>query len=92
MQEEQYYFDRLTTTMDNINDEPHITPEYLYNALWADIDQLRNDQNREVLLANWKYRDDFLGAEEQHQNGQKTCPLLTWAQSFTMFFYLCIYH
>jgi hypothetical protein len=90
--EEQYYFDRLTTTIDNINDEQHITPEYLYNALWADIDQLRHDQNREALLENWKYKTEFYIAEENHKNEQKTCPSVTWAQSFTMFFYLCIYH
>lgn len=86
------YLATLTDIIDNINDEPHITPEFLHTKMWHYLNQLRNDPQRETLIEDWKYKSDFQSTEEYHQYEQKTCPQLKWEQSYTMFFYLCIYH
>ena len=89
---EMDYLEHLTAIIDNINDEPHITPEYVHEQLWQGINQLRHDPEREARLADWKYSTDFCIAEEQHIDEKKACASVNWEQSFTMFFYLCIYH
>ena len=87
-----HYLTTLTALIDNINDEPRITAEFLHTTLWSLMHQLRTDPKREALLLEWKYKTDFLSTEEYHQNEQQTCPQLKWEQSYVMFFYLCIYH
>ena len=90
--EPEHYLITLTNIIDNINDEPHITPEFLRMKLWPGLNQLRNDPQREDLIMDWKYKSDFLSAEDFHQNEQRIFDQLKMEQSYAMFFYICIYH
>ena len=87
-----HYLKTLTELIDNINDEPRISPEVLHMILWSHINQLRTDPQREALLLEWKYKDDFLSTEHFHQNEQQMYRQIKWEQSYVMFFYLSIYH
>jgi hypothetical protein len=84
----------LTTLIDNYNYNHHaiITPESIHSTLWEPLNNLRIDSNRESLLENWKYKTEFTAVENSHVNGNKEFALHNWEISFTLAFWMCIYH
>jgi hypothetical protein len=81
----------LTMVIDNINDENNITDEFLHEKIWDSMNMLRNDPNKDELISEWKYREDFICTENRHLNGEKFF-LTHWEKSYVMYFYMCIYH
>lgn len=67
-------------------------PEDCHAALWQDIDNLRNNNNKAELLENWKYKHEFMTVEQSHQNGRKDFNLCTWEQSFVVAILFHIFH
>jgi hypothetical protein len=68
------------------------TGEDVKANLWRDLDNLRNNNNRNNLLSEWKYKNAFETAERWHENGRKTFELMTWESSFATAILFAIYH
>ena len=85
---------RLTNDIDSYSYEfkDKITPGELHVKLWTSLDRLRNDPNKNNLIENWKYKNEFITTEVSHANGLQTCDLLTWEQSFVLNIWISIYH
>ena len=85
---------QLTNDIDsyNYNTKDKITPGELHVKLWPCLDRLRNDPNKNNLLETWKYKNEFLATESSHANSVQTCGLVSWAQSFALYFWLSIHH
>jgi hypothetical protein len=60
--------------------------------LWRDLDNLRNNNNRNNLISNWKYKNEFECIEEWHLNGRKAFDKMSWENSFAVAMLFTIYH
>ena len=60
--------------------------------LWHDLDNLRNNNNRNNLLSNWKYKTQFEFTEICHANGYRSFYNLSPAHSFALTMLCAIYH
>ena len=88
------YLQELTIIIDSCNHTDGFieTADNIYNNLWRGLNIIRNSSFRKKLLHNWKYAEDIKHTERWHENGDKLCNLLNWEQSFTVVFWMCIYH
>lgn len=60
--------------------------------LWNDLDNLRNNNNRNNLLENWKYKTAFEFTEHCHSNGYKSFYNMSWEDSFALAILFAVYH
>ena len=87
--------DILTDVIDTYNyeHEDMITPESLHAKLWPGLNQLREAQNKETLIENWKYKKDLQLVEESHINYTNNhINVADWQQRYVVAFWLSIYH
>ena len=68
------------------------TPEDVKANLWHDLDNLRNNNNKNNLISDWKYKDAFESTERCHENGRKTFNLMDWQSSFAVGVLFMVYH
>lgn len=74
------------------NDELMQTTENIHQQLWSGLNCIINNPNKNLLIHNWKYKTEFNHTISQHANGNKQFKLLNWEASFTLYFWMCIYH
>jgi len=43
-------------------------------------------------VTSWRFHCEFHCTVKQHTNGQKAFDLMSWEQSFAVYFWMCIYH
>lgn len=60
--------------------------------LWRDLDNLRNNRNKNNLISDWKYKNEFDCIEQWHQNGKKAFHKMSWENSFAVAMLFAIYH
>ena len=68
------------------------TAEDVKVNLWPDLDNLRNYNNRNNLISDWRYKDLFEFADNAHANGRKIFGLMTWEASYAVALLMAIYH
>jgi hypothetical protein len=68
------------------------TPEDVKTNLWQDLDNIRNNNNLNNLLIDWKYKDAFETTLQWHENGRKIFNLMDWESSFAVGMLFAIYH
>jgi hypothetical protein len=86
--------DSLTALIDNYNYNNHeiITHDSIYETLWQPLNQLLHDPNKEALIEGWKYKTELISVENCHSNGHFEFTQLSWEKSFTLSFWMSIYH
>ena len=68
------------------------TAEDVRANLWHDLDNLRNCNNKNNVISDWKYKDAIETTEQWHLNGNKTFNLMSWESSFAVGVLFAIYH
>jgi hypothetical protein len=90
----KYYLQEFTVLVDTANSTDGFieTTDGIYARLDPFLNFLREKGNKELLIKNWKYKEDFQFTERKHLNGDKAFQLLNWENSFAVCFWMCIYH
>lgn len=84
---------RLTEKIDNYGGEnAQWIGTHIHENLWADLDILRNNKDKENLMADWKYKDAFESTVHSHLNNAKIFELMSWEQSFAVSILFMHYH
>ena len=91
-QENMDTINRLTDLLDNYGGTDWGTSDDVYNTLWQDINDLRQNNNKEVILSEWKYKTDYEFAENSHTDEQQLFKNLEWEHSFALSILYAIYH
>ena len=88
------HLEDLTIIIDSCNDTDGFieTTDNIHDSLWAGLYFIKNVFYKKALIKNWKYKEIFISTEEVHKNGKKNFNLLSWECSFSVFFWMCIYH
>ena len=88
------HLEDLTIIIDFSNDTAGFieTTDNIHDSLWSGLYFIKNVFYKKALIQNWKYKDIFISTEEEHKNGEKTFNLLSWEHSFSVYFWMCIYH
>ncbi len=89
---EQPYFEHLNDVFSNICTLDGITIEILHSLLWSDLNSLRNDPNKDKLISEWNFKDDFINTENSHADGKQPFDKVTWEQSYVYLFFMSHYH
>ena len=83
---------RLTEKLNNYGGAEWGTDDDVYNTIWADINDLRQNNNKEALTSEWKYKTDLEVVENSHNDGNKIFENYTWEHSFAVSLLFSIYH
>jgi len=92
------YLQEFTIIIDNCNhndsdnDEFIETTDNIYDNLWGGLYFIKNTFYKNMLIKDWKYKEIFTHTETAHKNEHKMFRLLNWEQSFSVYFWMCIYH
>lgn len=70
----------------------HETTDGVHAELGEDLQKLRLHPRQKLLLKNWVYRTEFQYSVKEHTNGGKSFELLSGESSFSLNFWMCIYH
>jgi hypothetical protein len=86
--------DELTIIIETCNSTDGITEtsDNIHERLWGGLYFITNVFYKKALIKNWKYKDTFIYTEEVHKNGEKNFKLMSWEHSFSVYFWMCIYH
>jgi hypothetical protein len=60
--------------------------------LWNDLDNILNHSNKNNIISNWKYKNEFECAENWHMNGKQLFKLMSWENSFALAILFTVYH
>lgn len=83
----------LTKSIERLGLEDNLTTKTINLNLWTDINKLRFDMHRDLSLENWKYKSEFISAENNNTSeDHKTFKKLNWQESFTLEIFYSIYH
>jgi hypothetical protein len=85
----------LTSVIDTYNyeHESMITPESLHTKLWHGLNKLREAENKDTLIKDWKYKKDLELVEESHVSYNNShVNVGDWEQRYVVAFWLSIYH
>ena len=87
------FINRLTYKIDNYGTGIDWgTTEDVKANLWRDLDNLRNNNNKNNLISDWKYKGNFETIERWHANGNKIFNLMSWESSFAVAILFSVYH
>ena len=70
----------------------HETTDGVHAELGEGLQKLRLHPRQKLLLKNWVYRTEFQLSVKEHTNGEKSFDLLSEESSFSLHFWMCIYH
>jgi hypothetical protein len=88
------YLQELTLIIDNCNNADGFieTSDNIHDRLWCGLYFIRNACYKDILIKRWKYKYTLESTELAHENEMKVFELLDWKKSFTLYFWMCIYH
>ena len=88
------YLQELTIIIDHCNGTDGFmeTTDNIHESLWSGLFFIKNVFYKEALIKDWKYKDILANTERAHEDGLKVFQLLDWEKSFSVYFWMCIYH